>query len=56
MSVDAKEERGNLVHLELRGRLSPADQAALVYFITKATQRHGTVRLLVTLGAEAASP
>lgn len=49
MSVDAKEERGNLVHLELRGRLSPADQAALVYFITKATQRHGTVRLLVTL-------
>ena len=49
MSVDAKEEHGNLVHLELRGRLSPTDQASLVYFITKATQRHGKIRLLVTL-------
>lgn len=49
MPVDAKEETGSLVHLEVRGRLSPADQAALVYFVTKAAQRHGTIRLLVTL-------
>ncbi|MCC6764076.1 MAG: STAS/SEC14 domain-containing protein [Deltaproteobacteria bacterium] len=26
----------------------PADQAALVHFVTKATQRHSTIRLLVT--------
>ena len=49
MSVAAKDEAGNLVHLELSGRLSSADHAALVYFVTKATQRHGTIRILVTL-------
>jgi hypothetical protein len=49
MSVVANEEAGNLVHLELQGRLSPADQATIVYFLTKAAQRHGRIRLLVTL-------
>jgi len=47
--VDAKEEAGDLVHLTVRGRLTTPDQAALVYFITKAAQRHGRVRLLITL-------
>ncbi len=49
MPVDAKEEAGDLVHLMVRGRLTTPDQAALVYFITKAVQRHGRIRLLVTL-------
>jgi stage II sporulation SpoAA-like protein len=52
MSIDAKvgaTEDGNLVHLELRGQMSTADQASLVYFVTKAVQRHGKIRLLVTL-------
>jgi SpoIIAA-like len=43
------EEHGNLAHLEVRGQMSTADQASLVYFITKAVQRHGQIRLLVTL-------
>ena len=52
MSVEAKvgaTEEGNLVHLEVRGRMSTADQATLVYFVTKAAERHGKIRLLVTL-------
>jgi hypothetical protein len=49
MPVVANEEAGNLVHLELQGRLSPADQATIVYFLTKAAQRHAQIRLLVTL-------
>lgn len=49
MSVDATEEAGNLVHLTLQGAMSTADQAALIYFITKAVQRHGRIRLLITL-------
>ena len=49
MSIDGTEEDGNVVHLTVRDRLTTADQAALVYFITKAVQRHGRVRLLITL-------
>ena len=49
MAIDAKDEAGNLVHLTVRDRLTTADQAALVYFITKAVQRHGRIRLLVGL-------
>lgn len=49
MPVDAHEETGDLVHLTVRGRLTTLDQAALVYFITKAVQRHGCVHLLITL-------
>ena len=52
MTIEAKvgaTEEGNLVHLEVRGRMSTADQATLVYFITKATERHEKIRLLVTL-------
>ncbi len=49
MPVDAREETGDLVHLTVRGRMTTPDQAALVYFITKAVQRHGRIRLLVTL-------
>ena len=51
MSIEAKvdaTEEGDLVHLEIGGKLSTADQASLVFFITKAVQRHGTIRLLVT--------
>ena len=48
VNVDAKED-GNLVSLTLQGVLGPTDQASLVYFITKAVQRHGKIRLLVTL-------
>jgi hypothetical protein len=49
MSVDAQEETDDVVHLTIRGRLTTPDQAALVYFITKAVQRHGRIRLLITL-------
>ncbi len=49
MTIAANEERGNLVHLAVQGRLSPTDQAAFVYFLTKAAERHGTIRVLVTL-------
>lgn len=49
MPVDAREETGDLVHLMVRDRMTTADQAALVYFITKAVQRHRRIRLLVTL-------
>lgn len=52
MAIQAKvgaTEEGNLVHLEVRGQMSTADQATLVYFITKAVERHGAIRLLVTL-------
>jgi hypothetical protein len=51
MPVDAREETGDLVHLTVRGRMTTPDQAALVFFITKAVQRHGRIRLLVTLDA-----
>ncbi len=52
MTIEAKlgaTEEGNLVHLEVRGRMSTADQAMIVYFITKAVERHSSIRLLVTL-------
>jgi hypothetical protein len=49
MPVDAKEEDGDLVHLTVRGRLTTADQAALLAFVTKAVQRHGRIRLLISL-------
>lgn len=49
MTIAAAEEIGNLVHLTIRDRLATSDQAALVYFITKAVERHGAIRLLVTL-------
>jgi hypothetical protein len=45
VSVDAREETGDLVHLRVRGRMTTPDQAALIYFITKAVQRHGRIRL-----------
>jgi hypothetical protein len=49
MPIDGIEEPGDVVRLGVRGRLTPADQAALVFFITKAAQRHGRVRLLIGL-------
>ena len=49
MPVDAQEEAGDLVHLTVRDRMTTPDQAALVYFITKAVERHRRIRLLVTL-------
>jgi hypothetical protein len=49
MPVDGTEEPNDVVRLVVRGRLTTPDQAALVYFITKAAQRHGRVRLLVVL-------
>jgi hypothetical protein len=49
MPIDAEEETGNLVHLSVRGKLTGADQAALMYFVAKAVERHGRIRLLVTL-------
>jgi hypothetical protein len=49
MPVDAREEAGNLVHLMIEGRMTTPDQAALIYFITKAVQQHGRIRLLISL-------
>jgi hypothetical protein len=49
MPIDGSEEAGGVVRLVVRGRLSTPDQAALVYFVTKAAQRHGRVRLLIVL-------
>ena len=49
MPIDGSEEAGGVVRLVVRGRLSTPDQAALVYCITKAAQRHGRVRLLIVL-------
>lgn len=49
MSIEATEDTGNLIHLTIRDRLATTDQASLVYFVTKAVQRHGKIRLLVTL-------
>ncbi len=49
MPVDAHEEAGDLVRLTVTGQMKTADQAALMYFITKAVERHGRIRLLVVL-------
>jgi hypothetical protein len=49
MPIDGSEEPGDVVRLVVRGRLTTADQAALVFFVTKAAQRHGRVRLLIVL-------
>ena len=49
MPVDASEEGSDLVRITLKGRIAPADHAALLYFVTKAIARAGRVRLLVVL-------
>ena len=49
MTIDAEDGAGNLVHLRVRGRLTIADQAALLSAVAKAVERHGRIRLLVTL-------
>ena len=49
MPVDASEEGSDLVRITLKGRMAPADHAALLYFVTKAITRAGHVRLLVVL-------
>jgi hypothetical protein len=49
MPVDAREEAPDLVRITLRGRMAPADQAALLYFVTKAIERAGRIRLLIVL-------
>lgn len=49
MPVDAHEEAPDLVRIILRGRMAPADHAALLYFVTKAIERARRIRLLVVL-------
>jgi hypothetical protein len=49
MPVDAHEEGADLVRITLQGRMAPADQAALLFFITKAIDRTGKIRVLVVL-------
>ena len=49
MPIDGSDEGSGLVRITLKGRMAPADHAALLYFITKAIERLGRVRLLVVL-------
>jgi hypothetical protein len=49
MPVDAHEEEPDLVRITLRGRMAPADHAALLFFVTRAIERLRRVRLLVVL-------
>jgi len=49
MSVDAREEGTDIVRITLRGRIAPADHAALLFFVTRATEGGRRVRLLVVL-------
>src|SRR5689334_24177019 len=49
MAVDARDEGSDLVRITLRGRMAPADHAALLYSVTRAIERLGRVRLLVVL-------
>jgi len=49
MPVDAREEAPDLVRVTLQGRMAPADHAALLYFLTKAIERTGRIRLLIVL-------
>ena len=49
MTIDAEDGAGNLLHLRVRGRVTTADQAALLNAVGKAVERHGRIRLLITL-------
>ena len=49
MPVDARQEKPDLVHVTLRGRIAPADHAALLACVAQATGRAGRVRLLIVL-------
>jgi hypothetical protein len=49
MPVDAREEGSDMVVITVRGRMAPADQAALLYSVAKAVERAGKIRLLAVL-------
>ncbi len=49
MPIDAREEAPDIACITMRGLMTPADHAALLFFIARAVQGPRRVRLLILL-------